>query len=509
MTIILILSLFLIFIILILIFTTCFCARKSKEHYRLCAKLPSMPRGYLTDLKLSHKLSTLKPKDVLPFLSSILKQHGSLVHIHLLGHSYVLLNDPNDIKVLLSSPQHINKGPEYGLLKPWLNKGLLTSGSQKWQMRRKLLTYTFHFKILETYISSFNKHAQCLTKKLENMASNNQRVSIYTHMTLCALDLVCDTIMGTELRSQEGKSLEYVEAINTVTDITIKRIFKFWLWNGSIFNLSQIGRDFNKSLKILHTFTENVIKEKRAKLESVNCLETEELSFGKKRVESFLDLLIGISKQNPEKMTDMDIREEVDTFLFEGHDTSSTAMTMAFIQLGLNQDIQNSVREELYSIFGDSDREATMADLKSMTYLDRVIKETIRLYPSVPSVTRMLRQHLHIKEYDIPPQTVVVVVPYLLHREEKHFPNPLTFDPDRFLPEHSINRHPYAFIPFSAGPRNCIGQKFAMYQMKTIISTVIRKMKIETLGSQDDIKISAQLILRPESLPDIKLTKIK
>jgi len=61
------------------------------------------------------------------------------------------------------------------------------------------------------------------------------------------------------------------------------------------------------------------------------------------------------------------------------------------------------------------------------------------------------------EEYDIPPQTVVVVVPYLLHREEKHFPNPLTFDPDRFLPENSINRHPYAFIPFSAGPRNCIG----------------------------------------------------
>jgi len=474
----------------------------------MCSKLPSMPRGYLADIKLSFHHATLKPKDVLPYFGKILKEYGPMVHMNVLGHSYVLLNDPEDIKALLSSSQHINKGPEYGMLKPWLNKGLLTSGNLKWHSRRKLLTYTFHFKILETYIPTFNKHAQLLTKKLEKMIDNNQNVSIYSYMTLCALDIVCETIMGTELRSQEGKSIEYVGAIYTVTDVMIKRIFKFWLWNKYIFNISQNGRNFNKSLKILHTFTENVIKEKRTKHENHNSLTAEEISLGKKRVESFLDLLIGISNKTPEEMTDSDIREEVDTFLFEGHDTSSTAMTLVLILLGLHQDIQNAVREELYSIFGDSKREASMEDLKSMTYLERVIKETIRLYPSVPGITRKLRHNLNIREYQIPPMTVIGVIPYLLHREEKLFPNPLVFDPDRFLPENSYNRHPYAYLPFSAGPRNCIGQKYVMYQMKTVLSSIIRQMKIETLGSQDDIVIGAQLILRPESLPDIKITRV-
>ncbi|XP_050524059.1 cytochrome P450 4C1-like isoform X2 [Daktulosphaira vitifoliae] len=395
------------------------------------------------------------------------------------------------------------------MLKPWLNKGLLTSSNPKWHSRRKLLTYTFHFKILESYISTFNRHARLLANELGKFSGNDQQLSIYSFMTLCALDIVGETIMGVDLRSQEGKSTEYVKAIYTVTDIMIKRMFKFWLWNEKIFSISQDGRTFKKSLKILHSFTENVIKEKRTKLEKINVIANEELSFGKRRIESFLELLIGISKNNPEEMTDLDIREEVDTFLFEGHDTSSTALTLALILLGIYQDAQNLVREELDSIFGDSDREATFEDLKAMSYLERVIKETIRFYPSVPGFTRKIRQQLDVGEYKIPPKTVVVVIPYLLHRDENIFPNPLEFNPDRFLPEVSSKRHPYSYLPFSAGPRNCIGQKYVMYQMKTVISTVIRQFKVETLGTQQDIVIGSQLILRPESLPDIKLTKIR
>ncbi|XP_050425339.1 cytochrome P450 4C1-like [Adelges cooleyi] len=496
-------------VVLLLAFSMCFRAQRPAEYRRMSSKLPSLPRGYLAELKLSLHHATLKSTDVLPYFGNLFKQYGPLVHMNVLGKSYVLLNDPEYIKALLSSSQHINKGPEYGMLKPWLNKGLLTSSNPKWHSRRKMLTYTFHFKILETYIPTFNRHARLLTNELGKMTVKDQRVSIYSFMTLCALDIVCETIMGTELRSQEGESIEYVKAIYTVTDVMVKRIFKFWLWNNFIFKISKDGRDFKKSLKILHHFTENVIKEKRERLESVNAIPNEEICFGKKRVESFLDLLVGMSKNNPEVMTDLDIREEVDTFLFEGHDTSSTAMTLVLIMLGIHKNIQDLVREELYLIFGDSDREATLEDLKSMSYLERVIKETIRLYPSVPGFTRRLRQNLDVGEYKIPPQTVIGVIPYLLHRDEKLFPNPLIFDPDRFLPEVNSTRHPYSYLPFSAGPRNCIGQKYVMHQMKTVISTVIRQLKIETLGTQNDIIIGAQLILRPESLPDIKITRLK
>uniref|UniRef100_A0A2S2NPK6 Cytochrome p450 n=1 Tax=Schizaphis graminum TaxID=13262 RepID=A0A2S2NPK6_SCHGA len=207
-------------------------------------------------------------------------------------------------------------------------------------------------------------------------------------------------------------------------------------------------------------------------------------------------------------MTDKDIREEVDTFLFEGHDTSSIAITMAIIHLGLDQNIQNLVRDELYEIFGDSDRDATMEDLKAMTNLERVIKETMRLYPSVTGITRTLKEPLRLEKYTIPSKSVMVVVPHLLHRDENIYPNPEKFDPDRFLPDQCNGRHPYAYIPFSAGPRNCIGQKFAMYQMKTVLSTILRYTIVETLGTQKSIVISTQLIMRADYLPSVKITPI-
>ncbi|KAL5234006.1 hypothetical protein ACI65C_001416 [Semiaphis heraclei] len=153
----------------------------------------------------------------------------------------------------------------------------ITNGANhKWHSRRKLLTNTFHFKILETYVPSLNNHSRSLVKNLINASDNGKSIAdIDSHVTLCALDMVCETIMGVNLRSQEGKSMDYVKAIKNVSQILIKRIFTFWYWNDIVFNLSSISRDFRKSLKLLHDFTENVIQERRKILEEVEQKKTQ------------------------------------------------------------------------------------------------------------------------------------------------------------------------------------------------------------------------------------------
>ncbi|XP_050437855.1 cytochrome P450 4C1-like [Adelges cooleyi] len=481
--------------------------KRAIERQKQMSLLPSLTKTYWEVLKNAFSAARLSPQAVLPYYSSMLKILGPLVRINAIIRDYVIINDPDDIKILLSSTEHITKGPDYRMLEPWLNKGLLTSTDEKWQARRKLLTNTFHFKILETYLPSFNKHAHTLVQNLGKASKNDELIAnISSHVTLCALDIVCETILGVSLRSQEGQSTDYVNAIKTVCRIAVKRILTIWLWSDTIFNVSTGGRDFYKSLKVLHTFTENIIQERKQKL-----IYSENLIAGteeRKRVHSFLDLLIGISKEHPNSMTDADVREEVDTFLFEGHDTSSIAMTMALIHIGMNQNIQDDIREELHGIFGDSRRDATVEDLKAMPILERVIKETMRLYPSVSGIMRKINQPLRLKNHIIPAESIVVIIIHLLHRDESMYPDPEMFNPDRFLPDQCIDRHPFGYIPFSAGPRNCIGQKFAMYQMKTVISTVVRYMKLETLGTQKDIVVIPQLVLKAESLPSLKITSL-
>ncbi|KAH6946600.1 hypothetical protein HPB50_014158 [Hyalomma asiaticum] len=175
-------------------------------------------------------------------------------------------------------------------------------------------------------------------------------------------------------------------------------------------------------------------------------------------------------------------------------------MSWALYLIGLYPEHQELIHQELDDIFGSNQtRPVTSDDLKQMKYLECCLKESQRLYPSVPFITRKCEQDFMIAGRKLPKGADIQMSIYNLHRDPKVFPKPEEFIPDRFFPENVKGRHVFAFVPFSAGPRNCIGQRFAMMEEKVVIANILRNYKLVSLHHRDKIHVKAELVLRPKS----------
>ncbi|XP_075228096.1 cytochrome P450 4V2-like [Lycorma delicatula] len=191
------------------------------------------------------------------------------------------------------------------------------------------------------------------------------------------------------------------------------------------------------------------------------------------------------------------MKYQVNTFMAAGFETIAAALLFTIYCLMKYPEIQDKVIKELNGIFGDSDRPATFYDLKSMKYLECVIKESLRLYTVVPVVSRKITEDVHLSSgYVLPTGCTALLFFYKLHHNPILYPDPEVFNPDRFLPNVSKSRHPYAFCPFSAGPRNCIGQKFSMLELKVAISGILRHFKICPPIDCPDIDLGMHITLK-------------
>ncbi|XP_063229995.1 cytochrome P450 4C1-like isoform X2 [Bacillus rossius redtenbacheri] len=470
-----------------------------RRNRQLLAKIPG-PRNvpYLGNI-----LMFMGPhEEILPKIQRMFREYGPIFKITALGLEDVFVSSVDDVEVLLSTTQHIEKGPDYLLLQPWLGTGLLTSSGGKWHAHRKMLTPAFHFRILEEFVPVFSRNADILVGQLERLAGD-QHVDITRPVSRCALDIICETAMGTSVDAQRGGGKEYVRAVHRMSRLFQHRQISPWLWRPTVFDLSPSGREQKKVLATLHGFTDKVIKERRAEYRQN---KMNNVAASRKRL-TFLDLLIRVSEEEQEGvLTDEDIREEVNTFMFEGHDTTSAAISWALFLLGSHQDVQDKVVEELRGIFGNSSRSPDFQDLQGMHYLEQVIKESLRLYPSVPGFSRTIESDFSVRGYTIPSGTGVTVLPYVIHRDPAIYPDPERFDPERFTAENCRNRHPFAYLPFSAGPRNCIGKKFALLEEKAVLSSILRNFKVTSLDKREEVSLLVELILRPKNGLKIKLT---
>ncbi|XP_018392915.1 PREDICTED: cytochrome P450 4C1-like, partial [Cyphomyrmex costatus] len=230
---------------------------------------------------------------------------------------------------IFSSTVNITKGDFYDTMKPWLGNGLLLSTGKQWFHDRKLIGPTFHFSILDQFAVVVSEKAEILTKCLQKEIEKNpgEAVNTFPFIINAALDIICETAMGVNIHAQEAVT-KYTSTVHLTSSLIMDRLFQPWYWFDWLFYSLPAGKQFKSALDILHGFTKEVINKRKIERQSQNDytdLENEDNEFNidKRKRKAFLDLLLDQNEKDDTPLTDDELRAQVDTFMFEGHDTTA------------------------------------------------------------------------------------------------------------------------------------------------------------------------------------------
>ena len=420
--------------------------------------------------------------------------YGRVIRIWLTGLPYVMILEPEDIQVVLSSMKHTRKIFFYKLLDNFLGKGLITRDEVTWRTHRKFLQPAFHLHILERFTNTFAECAHHLMNDF--LHKDNQEINITTFINDSVYDILSETVLGINRTNRRSNpAMEDDLPFRKGQIMLLYRLVRPWLLIEWIYRLTKHGRQEEKQRRDLFDTCLKMMKEKRDLLRSKDNAVLDE-TVGSKKM-SLLEYMVEMNEKNP-CFNDEDIVEECCTFMLAGQDSVGTATAMTLFLLANHPEWQEKCTEELDRIFDDDSRLPTMKDLKDMRCLEMCIKETLRLYPSVPIIARILGEDLKIGKHLIPRGCGVFISPYSTHRLAHLFPDPDAFKPERFSPENTEKRHPYAYLPFSAGPRNCIGYKFAMLEMKSMISAILRKCRLESVPGKEQVRPKFRMTIRAQ-----------
>lgn len=185
--------------------------------------------------------------------------------------------------------------------------------------------------------------------------------------------------------------------------------------------------------------------------------------------------------------------------MLAGQDSVGASVAFTLALLARHKDIQEKCCQEINEIFqGNEERAPTMDHLGQMKYLEQCIKESLRLYPSVPLMARKIGEEVKVGDHVLPSGSLVLFSVYATHHLSHIYPDPERFDPERFSAENSKKRNPYAFLGFSAGPRICLGYRYALIEMKTILSRILRSFALDTVPGREQIKPGFRITLRAQ-----------
>ncbi|XP_066932626.1 cytochrome P450 4c21-like [Clytia hemisphaerica] len=400
-------------------------------------------------------------------------------------------------EALLSSQKYLDKGQGYWIFKKFLGNGLVTSSGDVWKKHRRMITPAFHFEILNEFVSIMENRTLELIEMLKKFHEKDESFNAFDITKPFSLSIICETSMGIDLTIDETNAGRFKAMFESLVQILFKRLLNPLYKNDWLYSQTKNGKSYYSTLTQLRGFVKEIL-EKRIEVRR-NLDKAEEMKHTKRRI--FIDTLLDSYEKGD---IDLDgILDEVNTFVFAGYETTSTALAWTLYCLGRNQRIQDKLYKEIISFKKSGDLQ--IEDFKEMPYLDMVVKESLRLHPPVVRFGRQIKNGTILAGREFPDCGLVVDIPGM-NRNPEVWENPLTFNPERFEDfELKGKRNPFLFVPFSAGPRNCIGQKFALSELKAAVFHLVKHLELISLQDESELIETMDLTHGCENGPMMKV----
>ncbi|XP_064459096.1 uncharacterized protein LOC135369437 [Ornithodoros turicata] len=411
----------------------------------------------------------------------------------------VILQTPEAAEALLANKTNNRKPFLYKFLEVALGpRNMLTSCGDIWQRKRRLMAPSFHAKCAEQFLVPFNEEADCLLERITKEVTGDKCLLPMTrHIRHSSIQSIFAAGMGTRIKSSKVRVVS--SSAHLIELSLVGRAFRPWTWYQSIYDLTAEGKWFRERARELHEIVAEVVDERRA-------LDVEEsppdiLTAGREGIRSehgyrtCLDVIL--EKTRNDDCSSEEILHDMNLMIGAAYETTTTAAVLCLYLVSLDPEVQRKIQDEQDAIFaGDIDRDVTMADIEEMTYLSCCLKETLRLFPSLPFIARVLDHDLTIEGHVIPKGVICAVNIFQLHRDSTTFHDPEEFIPDRFMNCNEKQWHPYAYIPFSSGPRKCIGQSFSYVEIKVFLSKLFRRFTFVAQKPLEEIKFKFEVVLK-------------
>ncbi|KAJ3656976.1 hypothetical protein Zmor_016013 [Zophobas morio] len=383
---------------------------------------------------------------------------------------YIATARPTDVEKILTNC--LNKSPFYENFNDIVKDTLLTSKVSIWKEHRKMINPSFNSKILNSYHDVLVNYSREMVKYLGDTEGVEQ-----TDFLRAIWERTLDVALAT-LTNVKPHVLKERQRMITVTvkfeEILIQRFHTFSFLIDFFWKLSDLHKEHEVNCQTAHDIGENIIAEEYKSYES------EDRNDDASESNRFLPNLTKLNRTK--QITREEIMDETCLMLMAASETAAITINTVLTILGIYPDIQERVYQELVSVLPNMENSPTQKEINRLNYLERVVKETLRLVPTIPYILRYAEEDIKCDPYLFPAGSNLLVPLVLLHRDPDVWPEPEKFDPDRFLPDEVAKRHRCSYIPFSFGARNCIGLRFGMTVVKVMVATILRDFKVQTVG---------------------------